>query len=306
MSTTRTAGSLLVLLCALAVTACSANPNAAAKPQATAPDQPAQQTSTRQTSTKPPETQRPPATPPRPYEVTVPERTRKTASGFPVNTCVPDRLDPQVLSLTTSDGFHLPAIEFGSGDRGILLDHESGYYICSWLDTAEKLAAKGYHVMVFEYRGHGAAQKNDGSITGNFDTDTSAALAELHRRGAKSMLLGGASCGGSSAARLAAKEPQLVGLLILSSPSNSGGDSVAAIRKVTKPAFFAVEPDDYSGNMIGEVKKLYEASGAPPADKHLEILPGGTHGTDMLRDPETQDRLEKLIFDFVESCFRRN
>ncbi|MEV0067049.1 MULTISPECIES: alpha/beta hydrolase [unclassified Amycolatopsis] len=303
MTTTRTAGSLLALLCALAVTACSANTNATAN----APDQSAQQTSTQQASTTAPvtSTQRLPATPPPPYEVTVPERTRKTAQGFPVNTCVPDRFDPQVLSLTTSDGFHLPAIELGSGDRGILLDHESGYYICSWLGTAEKLAAKGYHVMVFEYRGHGAAQKNNGSITGNFDTDTSAALAELHRCGAKSMLLGGASCGGSSAARLAAKEPQLVGLLILSSPSNCGGDSVAAIRKVTKPAFFAVEPDDYSGNMIGEVKKLYEASGAPAADKHLEILPGGTHGTDMLRDPKTKDQVEKLIFDFVDSCFRR-
>ncbi|MEV8606960.1 alpha/beta hydrolase [Amycolatopsis sp. NPDC051373] len=304
MTTTRTAGSLLALLCALFVTACTASANA---PEQSAQATLAQQTSRQQAPTKPlvTATQRLPATPPPPYEVTAPERTRKTAQGFPVNTCVPERLDPQVLSLTTSDGLHLPAIELGSGDRGILLDHESGYYICSWLDTAEKLAAKGYHVMVFEYRGHGAAQKNDGSVTGNFDTDTSAALAELHRRGAKSMLLGGASCGGSSAARLAAKEPQLVGLLILSSPSNCGGDSVAALRKVTRPAFFAVEPDDYSGNMIGEVKKLYQASGAPPADKHLEILPGGTHGTDMLRDPKTKDRLEKLIFDFVDSCFRR-
>ncbi|WIX80987.1 alpha/beta hydrolase [Amycolatopsis carbonis] len=273
MTTTRTAGSLLALLCAFAVTACSAN--------ATAPDQPAQatsaqQTSTQQTSTTAPATsaKRSPATPPPPYEVTVPERTRKTAQGFPVNVCVPDRLDPQVLSLTTSDGFHLPAIELGSGDRVILLDHESGYYICSWLDTAEKLAAKGYHVLVFEYRGHGAAQKSSVDLD-KFDTDTSAALAELHRRGAKSMLLGGASCGGSSAARLAAKEPQLVGLLILSSPSKCGGDSVAAIRKVTEPAFFAVEPDDYSGNVIGEVQKLYEAPGRPRPTSTWRSCPAG-------------------------------
>ncbi|MGW4482341.1 alpha/beta hydrolase [Amycolatopsis sp. NPDC004368] len=300
MITTRTAGALPALLRAFAVTACSATATPAPD-TSTAPG-----TAQAQTDTTPPPTSatRLPATPPPPYDVTVHERTRKTAQGFPVNVCVPDRLDQQVLSLTTSDGFHLPAIELGSGDRGILLDHESGYYICSWLDTAEKLAAKGYHVLVFEYRGHGAAQKNDGPVTDNFDRDTSAALAELHRRGAKSVLLGGASCGGSSAARLAAQEPRLVGLLILSSPSNCGGDSAAAIRKVTKPAFFAVETGDYSGNMIGEVKKLYEACGAPPTDKHLEVMPGETHGTDMLRDPKTQAHLEKLIFDFIDSSFR--
>ncbi|MEU4669328.1 hypothetical protein AB0F91_15400 [Amycolatopsis sp. NPDC023774] len=175
MSTTRTAGSLPALLCALFATACSADTTATAT--ATAPDQPTPQTSTPQTSTTAPvtSTRRLLATPPPPYEVTVPERTRKTAQGFPLNACVPDRLDPQVLSLTTSDGFHLPAIELGSGDRGILLDHESGYYICSWLDTAEKLVAKGYHVMVFEYRGLGAARKSAGPLD-TFDTDTSAAL----------------------------------------------------------------------------------------------------------------------------------
>ncbi|MFJ1766384.1 alpha/beta hydrolase [Amycolatopsis sp. NPDC088138] len=284
---------LLALLCALVVSGCSA----ATPPPAPSSTPPAPTTLTSTTASPPP------ATPPPDYDHAVPERTRKTAQGFPVNTCVPEKYDSRVLSLTTSDGLHLPAIDLGSGDRGILLDHESGYYICSWLDTAEKLAAKGYHVLVFEYRGHGAAPKTASPDLDDFDKDTGAALTELHRRGAKSVLLGGASCGGSSAARLAAQEPHLVGLLILSSPSTCGGDSVAAIRTVTKPAFFAVEPDDYSGNMIGEVRKLYEASGAPADRKHLEILPGGTHGTDMLRDPATKDRLEKLIFDFVDACF---
>ncbi|MGW6447336.1 alpha/beta hydrolase [Lentzea sp. NPDC055074] len=234
------------------------------------------------------------------YAPTVPERTRKTAAGHQVNTCVPESLDQNVFTLTTSDGVRLSAMELGTGDRGILLSHEQGYYMCSWLAFGQELAAAGYHVLLLEYRNHGAsetAQDND-----NLDRDTRAALAALHSSGAKRVLLGGASCGGTASAVTAADEPELAGLLVLSSPAQCFVlDGEAAARKITAPSFFAVSPIDYSGNMIKETRRLYEASAA--ARKHLEIVPGGAHGTDVLREAGAE-KLHRLVRDFVDSAFR--
>lgn len=278
---------VLSALLALTVTSCAAGTAATPEPTTSTP--------TTTTTTKVPY---PPAVV---YAPTVPERTRKTAAGHQVNTCVPDRLDQNVFTLTSSDGVRLSAMELGSGDRGVLLSHEQGYYMCSWLALGEELAAAGYHVVLFEYRNHGAsetAQDND-----NIDRDTRAALAALHSFGADRVLLGGASCGGTSSAVTAADEPKLAGLLILSSPAKCAGqEGEVAVRKITSPSFFAVSPEDYSGNMIKETRRLYEASGA--ADKHLEIVPGGRHGTDMLREDDPE-KLHQLVRDFIDSAFRR-
>ncbi|MGI5499685.1 alpha/beta hydrolase [Lentzea sp. CA-135723] len=235
------------------------------------------------------------------YAPSVPERTRKTAAGHQVNVCVPESLDPNVFTLTTSDGVRLSGVELGSGDRGVLLSHEQGYYMCSWLAFGQELAAAGYHVVLLEYRNHGASEKSEDND--NIDRDTRAALAALHSFGADRVLLGGASCGGTASAVTAADEPKLTGLLILSSPAQCAGlDGEAAVRKITAPSFFAVSPDDYSGNMITHTRRLYEAAGS--ADKHLEIIPGGRHGTDMLREDDPE-KLQRLTRDFVDSAFRR-
>lgn len=251
-------------------------------------------------STSPTTTTTAPHAPPVGYQPSVPGRTRMTALGYQVNTCVPAEHDPATFTLTTADGVHLPAIELGTGDRGVLLAHEQGYNICSWLSLGEELADAGFHVMLFEYRNHGASERTTSNT--HIDRDASAALAELHRRGADRVLIAGASCGGTSSAVVAATEPRLAGLLLLSSPAHClGEDGETAVRSITRPSLFAVSPNDYSGNMIKEVRTLYAASAA--GDKHLEIVPGGRHGTDMLRY-NRPERLHRLVRDFIDSAFR--
>lgn len=100
-----------------------------------------------------------------------------------MNSCAPDELRDQATTLTTSDGVYLSALVLGSGNKGVLLAHEQGYSICSFLDIGTELADNGYLVIIPEYRNHGASQKIQ--VNEHIELDADAALNELKRMGAK-------------------------------------------------------------------------------------------------------------------------
>jgi pimeloyl-ACP methyl ester carboxylesterase len=238
--------------------------------------------------------------PPAPYRVAWPPQSTTTKAGFPVDDCVPRRLWSNVLSLTTSDGLHLDAVELGEGANGVLLAHEQGYNICSWLAFGESLAARGYHVLIFEYRNHGASEASPDNE--HINRDVRPALRVLREHGATRVLMGGASCGGTSSAIVGADLPVLTGLMILSSPARCASlDAVPAVRRITAPSIFVVSPGDMNGAVEEQVRELYAASGA--SDKDLVIDPSGYHGTDLLRMSEGRDRLRQRLLRFVDDAF---
>ncbi|GAA3216184.1 alpha/beta hydrolase [Microbacterium terregens] len=241
-----------------------------------------------------------PGNPPVDYPPSWPHQSTITADGYLVNDCVPQELRSNVTSLTTSDGVHLSALVLGEGPRGVLLSHEQGYHICSFVPLAQRLAHTGYQVILPEYRNHGASEQSPDND--NIDRDGAAALAELHRRGAERVFIGGASCGGSVSAILAAAEPQITGLLVMSSPAQCGPlDAEAAISSVTAPTLMIVSPGDMEGALEREVRALYAASGAP--EKELLIDESGYHGTDLFREAATGDQLLASVFEFITSTF---
>ncbi len=290
----------------LLLTACSAGATTSAggKPTADSTSQAVTTSASPVTSASPATTTSVTPQPPARYKPTVPERTTKNDAGYLINTCVPENLRQYAISLTDSDGTHLSGLVLGSGPKGVLLAHEQGYYICSFLDLGQKLAALGYQVMIPEFRNHGASETvadND-----NIDRDVTAALAELHRRGAKQVFLGGASCGGTTVAMAGAKEKDLVGLLIMSSPARCGPlDGVRPIKRIAAPSLFIVAPDDMEGAVEKQVRELYNASGA--ANKRLLIEdgkePGSPHGTDLFRRTVRGPVLTEEVLRFIDGCF---
>jgi esterase/lipase len=238
--------------------------------------------------------------PPVSYKPSVPERTVKTSKGYLVNSCVPKQLYNNVVTLTTSDKVHLSALVLGSGPNGIVLSHEQGYYICSFLEIAQRLAAQGFQVILPEYRNHNASEASKDND--HLDRDATAALNELRRRGVKRTFFGGASCGGTISAVMASRQPDLVGLLIMSSPAQCGSlDGVAAIRKIKAPTLMIVSPGDMNGAVEREVRKLYAASGS--SSKRLVINNSGYHGTDMFREADDRKQVLATVSDFVVACY---
>ncbi len=129
-----------------------------------------------------------PLNPPVEYDPAWPDRAVKSFRGHLVNSCAPDELRDQATTLTTSDGVYLSALVLGSGNKGVLLAHEQGYSICSFLDIGTELADNGYLVIIPEYRNHGASQKIQ--VNEHIELDADAALNELKRMGAKKSIFG--------------------------------------------------------------------------------------------------------------------
>jgi len=224
----------------------------------------------------------------------------RNADGYLVNRCVPKALRDHAIAMTDSDGVRLSGLVLGSGPNGILLSHEQGYSVCSFLALGERLAAEGYQVLLPEYRNHGASEKvPDNEHLGR---DAEAGLAELRRRGATRIFAGGASCGGTASILVGERVPDLVGLLVMSSPARCGlMNAVPAVGKIAAPSLFIVSPGDMLGAVEEQVRKLYAASGSPA--KELVIDDSGYHGTDMFRESDHGDRLMERVFRFVVRSF---
>ncbi|WP_053647013.1 MULTISPECIES: alpha/beta hydrolase [unclassified Streptomyces] len=222
----------------------------------------------------------------------------------PVNACVPKRLRDKAVSFTAADGVRLSGLVLGSGPRGVVLSHENGWNICSWLAFAEELAAAGYQVVVYDQRNvHGGASERGGRADNlHFDRDVRAAVQQLRNRGATRVLAGGASMGGTATATAAPGIPGLVGLLILSSPrALPAMNPLPGLAEVTVPSFFAAATGDQT--FADEVRALYEASGAK--DKRIRILDSHVHGVDMMEDGTAGARLHDQVLAFVGDAFRK-
>ncbi|WP_331284296.1 alpha/beta hydrolase family protein [Streptomyces antarcticus] len=159
--------------------------------------------------------------------------------------------------------------------------------------------------MLPEYRNHGASEKTIDTAH-VADRDARAGLAELKRLGAQRVLVGGASCGGTTAAIAGAdSDLPVVGLFVVSSPAQCGGDGVAAVRKISSPSLFVVSPGDMNGAVEREVRSLHAASAG--VGKEFVIHNGGHHGTDMIRrDGARGNQLQDRVLTFIESAYARS
>ena len=171
--------------------------------------------------------------------------------------------------------------------------HESRAWLCNWLPFARMLAGKGYRVLAFDSRDAGVSEQAPYPKSIHLERDVLAAERELLRRGARRIVLAGASAGGTAAmtAAAAAGAP-LAGVVVLSSPAQFVRmDAEASARRVTAPSFFAVAKLDVG--FVADVRKLYAVSAAKT--KELELVPGGEHGTAMLKGAAGAKLRSKLL-----------
>src|SRR5581483_2401386 len=224
---------------------------------------------------------------------------RSTAGAPPLDGCVTGALRRRAIAFRATDGVALRGVLLGSGRNAVVLSHEFRANLCNWLPFAEQLAAKGYRVLAYDSRPLGSIPR-----TGHLERDVLGAERELLRRGAKRVLLGGASAGGTAAMTAAAhiSRSVLAGVVVLSSPRQFASmDAAAAARRVRAPSFFGIGSGDSA--FVGEVRKLAAASASPR--KQLVVVESSGHGTQLLDASWAPASFRQKLLAFVAAAFGR-
>lgn len=186
--------------------------------------------------------------------------------------------ESEAVEFSTPDGVLLAGTLFSSGSDGsgaIVLAHMRGADRSTWEPFAEVAAGNGFRVLTFDFRGYG---DSDGERDTLLDVDLTAAVEHLERDGAESVVVMGASMGGTAAINVASKL-DLAGAASLSAPADFQGlPALDVAADVDEPLLLIVAEDDqpYAGAAVS-------ISETAP-DNRLETFEGGAHGTNLFSD----------------------
>jgi len=198
-------------------------------------------------------------------------------------------------SFATEDGGLIYADVYGKGHRGVVLAHGGQFTKESWKPQAEQLAAAGFHVLAFDFRGfgesHGPGDKD--MFTAPMYLDVLAAVRYLRKNGAKTIGVIGGSFGGGAAADASSKsQPGEISKLIL-----LAGEGNGPAEKIKSPLLEIVARDDASedGPRLPHIRAWFEKA---PQPKKLIVLEGSAHAQ-FLFQTDQAERVMKEVMRFL-------
>lgn len=206
--------------------------------------------------------------------------------------CAGEAAPGRVVRFSTDDGVRLSGELRGSGPTGVVLAHMFPTDRTSWAELGSLLADRGYRSLAFDFRGYGGSggERDIPEIW----RDVLAATDALRERGARRIVLVGASMGGT-ASLIAAARTEVQGVITLSAAGTFMELSAPpeVLQAVDEPKLFIAAQGD--GSAAATAQTFYDtASGA----KRLEIVTGADHGTDLLEGQQAES-VRGLILDFL-------
>ncbi len=193
----------------------------------------------------------------------------------------------QIVRFQAGDGAKLVGAVAGSGPTGVVLASQADGSMCDWISSEDQtlraLVASGYRVLLFDYRGLGHSPRASGAPKAR-ERDVVAAATELERLGARRVALVGASVGGvlaiAAADQLRPRPVAVVGWSATGANGPNTGpdfgnvDGTAAAAKLRTPLLLVAAKGD--ADATSQAQTLYRA--APSSERHLLVVPGGSHG----------------------------
>jgi pimeloyl-ACP methyl ester carboxylesterase len=218
-----------------------------------------------------------------------PRATPASASPVPAACGRPDA-PGRLVTVTAADRVRLAAATAGTGRRGVLLIPELGPAgMCGWWRYAAKLSRSGYRVLMFDHRCTGDSGCPAGAARQDLMADIRGGITWLHRAGAVSVVLMGASQGACEAVIAATRPPAgVTGVVVLSADELTTPlarrpyrrTALAAAPRLRLPVLFAVAAGDPYVS-VASTRRLVAAARAP--GKRLVVLPAGSgHGWDLV------------------------
>ncbi|HCH66675.1 MAG: hypothetical protein CL927_03245 [Deltaproteobacteria bacterium] len=201
---------------------------------------------------------------------------------------------PAEISLSAADGTVLHAVaEVPSGAKsGVVMVHMANRSQSDWQFVSEKLVRGGLATVAVDLRGHGkSARAGEALVDADYlamEQDVQAAIDWLRAQGASAVSCAGASLGANLCLRVAARDPQVVNLVLLSPGLKKNGLTTAAAMQQygERPVLFVASMEErYDG--ISAEKLEARAAG----QHHLQLLTDAGHGTKMLNRDSTVEGL---------------
>lgn len=200
---------------------------------------------------------------------------------------------PQPVMFSAPGNYRLHADQYGSGERAVILAHGGQFDRKSWKPQAEALAKGGFLVLAIDFRGYGQTIPGTQQEDWKPYPDVLAAVRYLHRAGAKSVSVVGASMGGDAAgdADSQSEAGEIDRVVFL------GAEGGSAPERLKGRKLFIVARDDRSedGPRLPGISESYRKA---PEPKQLIILEGSAHAQ-FIFDTEQGSRLMQEIQRFL-------
>jgi pimeloyl-ACP methyl ester carboxylesterase len=227
------------------------------------------------------------------------------AAGTSAGTPSPEPSDPagchggvpgQLVRFGPDGAANLVGAVYGTGRTGLVFAHQSGGNRCQWAAYAVESAKAGYRALSFDFAGSGdspAGVANDAAVI--------AAAAYLRAQGVQTVVLVGASMGGTAVLAAAPHiTPPVAGVISLSAPAVfQGVDAGAAVRGLAVPVLYAACQNDTG--FAEDAGALYAATPASHP-RTLLVVPGcSSHGVQLVdpaRQPEAAS-VRTAVHDFL-------
>ena len=195
------------------------------------------------------------------------------------------------VHFSTQDHLQLDGLLYGHGSTtAIICSHQHPGSKEDWYDSAPWFAARGFMVLAYDFRGWGESQ---GPFeVSKLDKDVFAAITFVHSRGAKKVILLGASMG-ADISLIAAAETQVAGVIALS-PEYLFGLSDTQIRAIFAPKLLINSIND---SYVADTQQMFQQARPPKA---LHLYPGNAHGVDIFGADNGQDLIARILA-FVNS-----
>jgi len=195
------------------------------------------------------------------------------------------------VSFPTQDGGIVYADRYGEGERGVVLAHGGRFTKESWKPQALTLAKAGFVALAIDFRGRGQSRgPQSKSDDDGAEYDVLAAVRYLHKTGAKTVSVIGASFGGAAAADASIEaEPGEIDRLVLLAAWTDNPPEKMKGRKL-----FIVARDDANsdGLRLPKIQSNYEKAVGP---KELVILDGSAHAQFLFATDQGERLMQEIL-----------
>ena len=211
------------------------------------------------------------------------------------------RADARIFTWQSSDGVEIEAELRRGGEEWVLLGHQYTGSRRDWDQMVEGFVARGYTVLIWDFRCHGESGCNTVNNSKREATKDAwrewiAALDYAIDNGARVIHAGGASMGGTSLIQVAADRDDVASIFAISSPNRFQGlDALENYDRVTVPKLFIVGAGDTAAP---DFSQRYFDRATGPA--RLNVLDTDLHGNTLAKDPVWGPIVQAMLYAFIE------